>query len=660
MEADSNGLAYIPITPFSEPGYAHVVITKQNRQPYIDSVMVASPQGPYLILDSYTVNDEGGNNNQIPEFSEPLTVDMAMENFGTQNAVNAVSTLTTADPYVSITSPTYVWPLILSNGSATANDAFSIQTHDFIPDQHVASFMITTQADTSSFISYFEILFSAPKLISGVFSVEDVTGGNGNGFMEPGETIYVTIPTTNEGHCTSSEVLTQLFAFGQYITVNTPSQTYPPLAPGSTFESTFSFTISPDAPLGYEFSLYFTAIAGPYTTVSSLFPSLGPQIEDFETNNFNRYSWRMSGDQNWKISNSIKWEGSYGSMSGNIGNSQISEMYLDVIVYTSDTLSFFRKVSSEAGYDFLRFYLDDIVVGEWSGNLDWQRVSFFIPAGSHRFKWSYQTDVAYLAGQNSAWVDFIEFPPFSENPTGPLSVNTVAIPAAVCPGGSTQLYAFTTGGNGNYIYTWEPAASLNNPNVFNPIATPTENTTYHVLVTSMFFNTSSDIPVIMNPAPATPVVTVSSDHLTSSSATGNQWYNSAGEIPGATGQDYTPLHTDLYYVIVTNENGCVSAPSNEVYFGFTGLEKPVATGLKAYPNPFGNLLHIDYNVKQAGNVRVTLFDAIGNEIVSQDMGEQPAGNHKTSFDTSSLSAGIYYCKLFTGNSVQVIKVIRNK
>jgi hypothetical protein len=71
-------------------------------------------------------------------------------------------------------------------------------------------------------------------------------------------------------------------------------------------------------------------------------------------------------------------------------------------------------------------------------------------------------------------------------------------------------------------------------------------------------------------------------------------------------------------------------------------------------------LHIDYNVKQAGNVRVTLFDAIGNEIVSQDMGEQPAGNHKTSFDTSSLSAGIYYCKLFTGNSVQVIKVIRNK
>ncbi len=56
-----------------------------------------------------------------------------------------------------------------------------------------------------------------------------------------------------------------------------------------------------------------------------------------------------------------------------------------------------------------------------------------------------------------------------------LSPNT-----SICKGASTQLNA--TGGTS---YTWSPAASLNNPNIPNPIATPSETTVYYV---SMNFN----------------------------------------------------------------------------------------------------------------------------------------------------------------------------
>jgi len=661
VEADANGLANLAVTPFTEPGYADVVITKQNRQPFIDSVMVASPDGPYLVLDSYMVSDEGGNNNSIAEFSEPLTVDLTFENFGNQDAVNALSTLSTNDPYVSLTDNTHTWPLIQSNGSASAEDVFTIQTHEFVPDQHTGTFLITTVADTSTFTSSFTVKFYSPKLVSGIFTVDESTGGNGNGIMDPGETIYVTVPTTNAGHCNSSAITAELFVFGDYITINTPAQSLPGLAPGETAEATFNFTISPNAPLGYDFSLYFTAVAGPYNTVSNLFPTVGPQVEDYETNSFTKYSWRMKGNQSWKISNSVKYEGNYGSQSGTIGNSQRSEMYLDVVVFTADTLSFYRKVSSEDGYDFLKFFMDGTELGRWSGNLGWEKISFMIPVGTHRFSWVYETDEATLSGQNAAYVDYIEFPPFSENPTGPLAVNLIALPSNVCPDHSSQLYAFATGGSGNYSFAWTPSETLNNPAIFNPVANPETSTTYQVVVTSGLFTTSSDITVNVHPMPATPVISNQGTYLRSSSETGNQWYDSQGLIEGATSQDYTPLHTDSYYVVVTNELGCSSEPSNELYFGFTGIPSAnPASALNAYPNPFTNTLRIDYRISETTDVTVSICNAYGKEVISLNEGTKTAGIYSLEINSKQLAAGVYYCRLLTNQPLQVIKVIRNQ
>ncbi|MBK7215068.1 MAG: T9SS type A sorting domain-containing protein [Bacteroidales bacterium] len=659
VEADADGLATINVLPFTEPGYATVVITKQNRQPFIDSVMVASPEGPYLVLDSYIIKDAGGNNNQVAEFGEPLTMDLTLENFGNEDAVNAVSTLVTADPYVTISEPTHTWPIITSNGSASATDAFTIQTHDYVPDLHVGTFFVNSVADTNSFSSAFTIQFYAPNLKAGIFSVDEATGGNGNGMLDAGETIYVTIPTTNTGHCNSSDITAQLFAFGDYITINTAAQTLPALSPNATAEATFNFTISPDAPIGYEFSLYFTATAGPYNALSNLFPTVGPQIEDYETNSFNKFSWRMAGNASWKISNSTKYEGNYGSMSGTLGNSQRSEMYLDVVVLSNGPISFNRKVSSESGYDFLKFFIDGVELGSWSGNMDWSQVSYPVTTGAHRFSWVYSTDESTLSGQNAGWVDYIVFPPFSENPTGPLAINMLAIPPTICPGTSTQLYAFATGGVGNYSYTWTPSTGLNNTGIFNPVASPTETITYQVEVKSGLFTSNSSIDVVVSEIPATPVVTNAGTHLSSSSATGNQWFNSLGEIPGATSQDYTPTHTDAYYVVVSNVNGCPSDPSNSVYFGFTGLDSDANQGFRAYPNPFSKSLNVDYTVTENSLVKIVLYNAIGKEVATIESGIKNAGNYTTLFDGSALAPGIYTCKLYSGSSVQVTKVIRN-
>ncbi len=66
----------------------------------------------------------------------------------------------------------------------------------------------------------------------------------------------------------------------------------------------------------------------------------------------------------------------------------------------------------------------------------------------------------------------------------PLEVEAFADPALIEEGTSSQLSTFVTGGDGNYTYLWEPAETLDDATVANPVATPTQlETTYRVTVT---------------------------------------------------------------------------------------------------------------------------------------------------------------------------------
>jgi hypothetical protein len=83
--------------------------------------------------------------------------------------------------------------------------------------------------------------------------------------------------------------------------------------------------------------------------------------------------------------------------------------------------------------------------------------------------------------------------------------------------------------------------------------------------------TSAETPVIVNPLPATPTITAggattfcngSSVTLTSSSASGNQWYLNGAAIAGATGSSYSATASGSYTVRVTDGNACSSAMSS--------------------------------------------------------------------------------------------------
>jgi thioredoxin 1 len=76
----------------------------------------------------------------------------------------------------------------------------------------------------------------------------------------------------------------------------------------------------------------------------------------------------------------------------------------------SGDITFYRKVSSELGCDYLEFYIDGVEKGEWSGEEDWAEVSFHVDGGTKTFEWVYSKDASVSTGDDTAWIDDIVFP----------------------------------------------------------------------------------------------------------------------------------------------------------------------------------------------------------------------------------------------------------
>ncbi|UCC99004.1 MAG: hypothetical protein JSW66_03785, partial [Phycisphaerales bacterium] len=76
----------------------------------------------------------------------------------------------------------------------------------------------------------------------------------------------------------------------------------------------------------------------------------------------------------------------------------------------SGQINFYYKVSSESGFDYLRFYIDDEEMGKWSGEKDWAEVSFAVSEGRRTFRWEYSKDGSDSDGDDTAWIDDIVFP----------------------------------------------------------------------------------------------------------------------------------------------------------------------------------------------------------------------------------------------------------
>jgi hypothetical protein len=420
-----------------------------------------------VIRDSYTLNDiTGGNGNGLMDYGESILMSLTMINVGNMQANNVNVTLSTSDPYITFTDNFQNYGNIASGQSVVIPDAYAFTVANNIPDQHNVVVIVTATSMIDSWTSNITITGHAPVLSKGTITISDPTGNN-NGHIDPDETVTITVPILNSGHSLSPAVSAVMTTASPYITINSGTSTLGQITAGNTANAVFNITCSPSTPIGHIVNLQMNVSAGSYGFNFTYNTPVGLVLEDWETGDFTYFPWTFSGSANWAVVPSGQYEGLYTAISGAIEDNQTSSMSLTLLVITPGTISFYRKVSSETNYDFLRFYIDGAQQGEWSGEVPWSQVSFPVTAGNHTFKWTYLKDGSVSSGSDCAWVDYIVFPP-SVVPAPEIDVTPGSYTKIVSPGGiSNDVLNIANTGNIALNFTATVEGSANDESLIN-------------------------------------------------------------------------------------------------------------------------------------------------------------------------------------------------
>jgi len=79
-----------------------------------------------------------------------------------------------------------------------------------------------------------------------------------------------------------------------------------------------------------------------------------------------------------------------------------------------------------------------------------------------------------------------------------------------------------------------------------------------------------------------------------------------------------------------------------------------------YPNPFNPTTAINFNLQNAGDVNLSVYNAQGEVVSNLISARMSEGNHTANFNAGSLNSGVYFYKLSYGGQSMVKKMVLTK
>ncbi|MFZ4399037.1 MAG: T9SS type A sorting domain-containing protein [Bacteroidales bacterium] len=570
-----------------------------------------------LLID-YIVNAGGDS---IINANDTVYLTAKIKNIGS-TVSNIFMKLQSADTLISIIDGSENIASLTGGDSLTLNNIFKFKVFDNVPDAHFIDLFTKMYTVIDTFERHTQLRVNSFLLKTGNVIITD---GNNN-ILEPNETAAMMLEIKNIGGAKATNLHFELSTNDPFVTLNPGFADIDTILPFSSKNAFFIITTSANIP-SHHLIVLNALITGSnnFTYKTFFFIEMGARMEDFETNDFSKYSWVHGGNLHWFTSDSLKYQGNYSAKSGQITHSQTSFISVNQYILADGFIKFNKKVSCERdntnhNYDYLAFYIDGIEKSRWDGEIDWSQENYAVSAGNHTFKWTYTKDNSVNTGADCAWIDNIVFPLHGDpNPTlifNPVIINkTIGINTS-----DTTLLNITNQGLDLVIYSsyfrffglpsspWV-SCSINAGGV-NP------NETQHLLL-----NFSSQ---------------------------GLQEGNYNCELK-----------------LITNFINQTIIPVNLYVVDYSSVDelKTKENILTCSPNPFTNETNIQFSLQENSLTTIIIYDYTGKEvekIFSQKYltkGDYKVKWSVTDRNYSSLQQGFYFCTLTVGEKKYCKKMI---
>jgi hypothetical protein len=302
---DETGSVEIGLDPFSGPCTADIVVTGQNKIPYMSTIEVITPEGPYVVYDGSIVNDAAGNGNGQIDAGESIALGVQLINLGPDDSYNTNASISTDDLHIGMTDDTEDFGTVPgSDGTVYAEDAFAFDVSGDTPDGQVVHFdMLVTGNDRLEWESGFDVMVRAPVIDLISVSIDDASG-NANGILDPGETADVVITVSNLGSGSASTVTGTISEDDVYLSISDDSGYFGDILAGGVGDNSGDvFVVSADGscPIGYAAPMQLILIGDiNFTRTLNVTITVGDRIALFYDD--------FSFDQGWSgLGGSAEW-----------------------------------------------------------------------------------------------------------------------------------------------------------------------------------------------------------------------------------------------------------------------------------------------------------------------------------------------------------------
>ena len=337
--------------------YANAAAPITNSSALLITTAPVLYESPFLILDEVIINDS--NFNHIIEPGETVELGIELMNIGLSPATQVQLSAFCSSEYVVLMNAYSTYSNISGDSTEINNTPITLQIDANCPDG--AEILINLHISISGNIWDFPVYITVHKpdiQYSGMY-MNDCISGNGNGLIDPGETLDLIINFANNTPVSATNISGTITCLSEFVTIHNSSCIISSLLAGGISQAVYNITISPNVIVGNNLTFYLTYLAD-LTTIHNeqLVLSVGTtgMNADFENNNGNFVPNPSSNGWEWGVSTvagahsgTKVWGTRLNSPYPNNANYQLTTP--SVYIGNNFMLEFWHYFNTEVNYD---------------------------------------------------------------------------------------------------------------------------------------------------------------------------------------------------------------------------------------------------------------------------------------------------------------------